>query len=72
MLDQEMRDWNRKAGFIERNAELYQTDPEFRKMVDGTVYLTENDINLSQSETVTKYGTQWTKFATLRWAGGKS
>jgi hypothetical protein len=50
MYDQELRDFERKAGFIDRHSELYRGDPDFRRMVDFTVYLTPDQRHESEAE----------------------
>lgn len=62
MNNRELRDAERKAGFIDRNAGLYGTDPDFKRMVDQTVYLSQDEIQKSQTAVVTKFGTRWEEF----------
>lgn len=49
---------DRRANFIIRNADQYEQDPVFRRMVDNTVYLTEDQIHVSQFHETEKFGTQ--------------
>ncbi len=56
MYDQDLKDFERKAGFIDRNAELYRNDNEFKSMVDRTVYLTPNQRHESEAEIGRLYG----------------
>ena len=46
--NQETKDFNRKAAFIEKHGTLYLTDPIWRQMVDNTVYLTPDQIHESE------------------------
>lgn len=48
---------DRRANFIIRNADQYELDPVFRKMVDNTVYLTEDQKHESQRSETEKFGT---------------
>ena len=41
--NQEIRDAGRKADFIFHNLTQYESDPIFRSMVDGTVYITHDE-----------------------------
>lgn len=56
MYDQELRGFERKATFIERHAELYRDDADFRRMVDDTVYLTADQRHASEAEVGRLYG----------------
>jgi hypothetical protein len=47
--NQETKDFNRKAAFIEKHGTLYLTDPIWRQMVDNTVYLTDDQIHESMA-----------------------
>ncbi len=49
MFNQEMKDFERKAGFIDKHSDLYQGDPDFRRMVDFTVYLTADQRHESEA-----------------------
>lgn len=62
MYDQELRDFERKAGFIDRHSELYRGDADFKSMVDRTIYLTADQRHASEAEVgrlfgATGYGT---------------
>ena len=46
--NQQQKDANRKATFIERNCYLYVTNVVFRAMVNGTVYFTQAEQESSQ------------------------
>ena len=47
-FQQERYDASRKAAFIEKFADQYQRSPEYKWIVDNTVYLRENEIHESQ------------------------
>lgn len=48
----------RMANQILKNESLYRTDSQFRKMVDNTVYLSEDDKQHSQLAVDAVYGWQ--------------
>ena len=56
MYDQELRDFERKAGFIDRHSELYRNDPDFKSIVDRTVYLTADQRHASEAAVGGLYG----------------
>lgn len=47
MNNQERIDGNRKAAFIEKFADDYDRNPNFKWMVDNTIYLTQDQIHES-------------------------
>lgn len=49
MYDQELRDFERKAGFIDRHSDLYRSDPDFKSIVDRTIYLTADQRHASEA-----------------------
>jgi hypothetical protein len=53
--NQQNRDAERKSNFIERNSELYLSNPIFKMMVDETVYFTQAE----RQESMTKIGGQY-------------
>lgn len=56
MNNQELRDAERKAGFIDRNGDLYATDPTFKSIVDRTIYLTPDERHASEAAVGRLYG----------------
>jgi hypothetical protein len=48
----------RRANFIIKNAEQYSSDPNYQKMVDNTVFLTQDQKEKSQLVLDDKYGWQ--------------
>ncbi len=56
MNNQELRDAERKAGFIDRNSDLYRSDPTFKSMVDRTIYLTADERHASEAEVGRLFG----------------
>ena len=53
--NQQHRDAERKSNFIERNCELYLSNPIFKMMVDLTVYSTQ----AQRQESMAKIGGQY-------------
>jgi hypothetical protein len=58
----------RRANQIVRNADLYASDPDYRMMVDNTVYLTSEEKEKSQVIVDLEHGTQHSSFDRTRWA----
>ena len=57
----------RRANQIVRNADLYGSDQDFRKMVDNTVYLTQDQREHSALVIDSVYGTRNSTFSTIYW-----
>ena len=56
MNNQELRDAERKAGFIDRNSALYAVDPIFKDFVDRTIYITADQRHASDAEVGRLFG----------------
>lgn len=57
----------RRANFIIRHADEYMASPAYQRMVDHTVFLTDEQKGKSQLEVDRKYGSMHTEFAALYW-----
>jgi len=55
-----------RANQILRNADLYESDPIFRSMVDNTVYLSVEEKVKSQLVVDNRFGTRHGEFRALR------